>query len=183
MGVVSLFGRVLFCSIFVISALNRLLTVTHTVDPTMSFMEPKLAPLRNTLKGFIADNAYASELSSRTQFDVDLHLSSYNLNIAAIVLELLGSLLFIGGSRHGARMLLLHLMAVTPIMHNFYAIASTGSPEWQNEFVMFMKNFAMMGGLIMFLAEEGKNKRNPMLMRSSAPRTTGQAAYGIKKTL
>ena len=165
-----------------ISALNRLLTVTHAVDPTMSFMEPKLAPVRNSLKQYIGSNAAASELLfTRLKLDVDEHLSSYNLNIAAIVLELLGSLLFILGSRHGARMLLLHLMAVTPIMHNFYSISATGSPEWQNEFVMFMKNFAMMGGLIMFLAE--KTKSSPLLIRSSAPRTTGQSAYGMKKNL
>ena len=53
-------------------------------------------------------------------------------------------------------------------------IKKTGTDEWQNEFIMFMKNLSMMGGLLMFLSE----KRTAPLIRSSAPRT----AYGIKKS-
>ena len=64
-----------------------------------------------------------------------------------------------------------------PSLHRHHChsaiLSITGTDEWQNEFIMFMKNMSMMGGLLMFLAE----KRTAPLIRSSAPRT----AYGIKK--
>ena len=122
MGLIAVFGRVLFCSIFIISALNKLQTVTHVDDPTLLHIEPKVAPIRIALSTLISSNAYASQMAEKVKFDAEEHLSSYNLNLVAIALELFGSLLFLTGSKHGARLLLIHMMAVTPIMHNFYAV-------------------------------------------------------------
>ena len=64
----------------------------------------------------------SDNLQKKVKFDAEEHLSSYNLNLVAIALEIFGSLLFLTGSKHGARLLLIHMMAVTPIMHNFYAV-------------------------------------------------------------
>ena len=108
--------------------ISRSATVTHPDDATLKYIEPKLAPLRSALAAFVSENAYASQVAEKTKFDVETHLSSYNLNLISIGLEIVGSLLFLSGSKHGARLLLLHLMAVTPIMHNFYSLAPGTNP-------------------------------------------------------
>ena len=65
-------------------------------------------------------------------------LQAWNANVAVISLEVLGSFLFILGSRHGARLLMLALLGITPIMHDFYKL-EPGTADWNSEFVNFLK--------------------------------------------
>ena len=68
-----------------------------------------------------------------------------------------GVLLFIGGlsillgcePRIGVAALVLFYLGVTPVMHNFWA---AGPEHKQAELVNFMKNVALLGATLMFLA-------------------------------
>ena len=66
---------------------------------------------------------------------------------AAAVLELAGGLSLLLGfrARLGALALVLFLVPTTLIFHNFWAYQG---PEAQNQMIHFMKNLALMGGLL-----------------------------------
>lgn len=67
---------------------------------------------------------------------------------AALVIELVGGLTLLLGwhARLGAWLLFLYLIPTTGIMHNFWAY--TGE-EQQVQLVNFLKNLAIMGGLLL----------------------------------
>lgn len=76
------------------------------------------------------------------------------LLIGATVLELLGGLsLFLGyKTRFGALMLIVLLVPVTMVMHNFWELAD---PERKLQTTIFFKNLAILGGLLYVLSYGG----------------------------
>lgn len=71
--------------------------------------------------------------------------------IGAIVLEVVGGLSVIAGfkARWGALALIIFTIPATLMFHNFWAMP----PEQQQiQMIMFMKNIAIMGGLLMIMA-------------------------------
>jgi len=66
------------------------------------------------------------------------------------VLALAGALCLILGyrARLGAWMIVLFLAGVTPLMHNFWAVADPMARQMQ--FVMFVKNLSMLGAALFF---------------------------------
>ena len=68
---------------------------------------------------------------------------------AAGVLAIVGGLSILLGFRAkiGAWMVALFLLAVTPVMHNFWAVADPTLA--QTQFVNFMKNTSMLGGALL----------------------------------
>jgi putative oxidoreductase len=68
---------------------------------------------------------------------------------AAGVLALLGGLSILLGyrARIGAWMIAIFLLVVTPVMHNFWAVADPTMA--QTQFVNFMKNTSMLGGALL----------------------------------
>lgn len=73
------------------------------------------------------------------------------LLVFAVVIELLGALALLTGlmARSAALMLILYLIPVTAIMHNFWMVAP---PEATIQLIMALKNLAIMGGLFMVAA-------------------------------
>jgi putative oxidoreductase len=69
----------------------------------------------------------------------------------AIVLEIVGGLMVLLGlnARWGAVVLLVFLIPVTVIMHNFWALPEA---EQREQMINFMKNISIMGGLLMVVA-------------------------------
>lgn len=67
--------------------------------------------------------------------------------IAAAAVEILGGLSLLLGykTRLGALVLLLYLIPVTIIFHNFWALEGT---DRQEQLIMFLKNLAIFGGLL-----------------------------------
>jgi putative oxidoreductase len=67
------------------------------------------------------------------------------------ILLLLGGLSILLGLRPtiGVAILVLFYLGVTPMMHNFWA---AGPAEKQNQLINFMKNVALLGASLMFLA-------------------------------
>ena len=76
------------------------------------------------------------------------------LLVGAIAFEILGGLLVILGlwARFGALLLIIFLLAVTPIFHAFWKIPVEKVMERQNEMNNFMKNISILGGMLIILA-------------------------------
>jgi putative oxidoreductase len=70
--------------------------------------------------------------------------------VGAIVLELAGGLSVLLGfhARLGAALLILFLIPATLIFHNFWALQG---PEQQLQMIMFLKNVAILGGLLLIV--------------------------------
>jgi putative oxidoreductase len=68
---------------------------------------------------------------------------------AAGVLALAGGFSILLGYRAkiGAWLIVLFLLGITPVMHNFWAVADP--MMHQTQFIMFMKNLSMMGGALL----------------------------------
>ena len=73
------------------------------------------------------------------------------LLVLTIIIEIGAALMLIVGwqARLGAAALLLWMIPVTLVFHNFWAAAAD---QQQIEMIMFMKNLAMMGGLLYVMA-------------------------------
>ena len=72
---------------------------------------------------------------------------------SAIFLLIMGGLMVLFGYRStlGAIMLLLYWVPVTFIVHDFWN--STSNPELRVQSIMFMKNIAIIGGLLMLVGK------------------------------
>jgi uncharacterized membrane protein YphA (DoxX/SURF4 family) len=68
----------------------------------------------------------------------------------ATALELAGAILFVVDNALGARMLLMFLIPVTCIMHNFWDITTSEDLKIQ-EMIHFTKNLSLIGALLFYL--------------------------------
>jgi putative oxidoreductase len=88
------------------------------------------------------------------------YAASQGVPLASIVVPLSGVIALAGGlsillgyrARIGAWLIALFLAAVTPMMHNFWAVADPMMHQMQ--FIMFMKNLSMLGGAL-FMSQTG----------------------------
>lgn len=73
------------------------------------------------------------------------------LLVLTIIIELIGGLVIVFGwkARWGALAILLFLIPTTLIFHNFWAV---GPEEMRNQMNTFMKNIAIMGGMLYIMA-------------------------------
>lgn len=71
----------------------------------------------------------------------------------AIVFLLVGGVSLVVGykARLGATLLLVFLVLATYFFHNFWAF-DPETPEFQNQMIQFMKNLALMGAMLMVMA-------------------------------
>jgi putative oxidoreductase len=83
------------------------------------------------------------------------YAASQGVPLASIAVPLSGVLALAGGlsvllgyrAKIGAWLLIVFLAAVTPLMHNFWAV--TDPMMHQIQFIMFMKNVSMLGGALL----------------------------------
>jgi len=86
--------------------------------------------------------------------------ASQGVPLASISVPLSGVVALAGGlsillgyrARIGAWLIVLFLAAVTPMLHNFWAVADPMMHQMQ--FIMFMKNLSMLGGAL-FISQAG----------------------------
>lgn len=82
--------------------------------------------------------------------------ASQGVPFASVAVPLSGALALAGGlsillgyrAKIGAWLLVLFLLGVTPMLHNFWAVSDPVMHQMQ--FVMFMKNLSMLGGALFF---------------------------------
>jgi len=88
------------------------------------------------------------------------YAASQGVPFASIAVPLAGVIALAGGlsvllgyrARIGAWLIVLFLAAVTPMMHNFWAVADPTMHQMQ--FIMFLKNLSMLGGAL-FISQTG----------------------------
>jgi putative oxidoreductase len=82
------------------------------------------------------------------------YAASQGVPMASIIVPISGILAIAGGlsillgfrARLGAWLIVLFLVGVTPMMHNFWKV--TDPMMYQMQFIMFMKNMSMLGGAL-----------------------------------
>mmetsp|Transcript_32743 Transcript_32743/g.45442 ORF Transcript_32743/g.45442 Transcript_32743/m.45442 type:complete len:160 (-) Transcript_32743:194-673(-) len=146
-------GRALFALIFVGGFYNKYENFGTDGGSTIQYMSPKVSAVKTAIEVFA---------SAKTGSDFKIpNVEDKHLLMGAMFLEGAGALLYVFGSKLGARMLMLFLLIVTPIMHDFWNIADPKSSEYQMQLIMFLKNLAMFGSLMTYVAmkKESKAKR------------------------
>jgi len=142
-GFLTILGRIFMSVIFIASGVNKLLDWKNTengVTKILSDWSQRAADI-DALQGmFIQISPY-----------VDI------LVIVAIAFELIGGLMVLLGfyTRLGALILFLFMIPTTFLFHSFWYY---DDPAQKLQLVMFLKNFAIMGGLLYMMAYGSSTK-------------------------
>uniref|UniRef100_A0A0D9XK60 HR-like lesion-inducer n=1 Tax=Leersia perrieri TaxID=77586 RepID=A0A0D9XK60_9ORYZ len=156
MGFLSFAGRVLFAAAFLLSAYQEFNEFGVDGGPAAKALEPKL-------------NTVVANISTRTGLVVP-HIELKHVIGAMIALKGLGGLLFILSSSLGAYLLLLHLVFITPIVHDFYNY-DIESAEFVQLFTKFAQNCALVGALLFFLAMKNSIPKRQSNKKAPKPKT------------
>ncbi|XP_077226055.1 uncharacterized protein LOC143859237 [Tasmannia lanceolata] len=147
MGFTSFVGRVLFASVFILSAWQEFNEFGDDGGPAAKVFKPKF-------------DVFTNHVTS----NLGVHLPEIEIKhvvAAAIALKGIGGILFIFGSTLGAYLLVLHLAIASPILYDFYNY-DIEKPEFLQLFVKFTQNMALFGALLFFLGMKNSiPKRQP----------------------
>ncbi|KAL4590382.1 hypothetical protein LXL04_003311 [Taraxacum kok-saghyz] len=136
MAFISFLGRVLFVSVFVLSAWQEYNEFGNDGGSSAKALVPKFS-------------VFSKHVTTHTGFQVPEF--EIKLMVAgAIVLKGIGSFLFIFGSNIGAFLLILHQLIATPILYDFYNY-DVEKKEFVQLFIKFTQNLALLGGLMFFI--------------------------------
>ncbi|CAK9329172.1 unnamed protein product [Citrullus colocynthis] len=152
MAFISFVGRVLFVSVFVLSAWQEFNDFGTDGGPAVKYLKPKF-------------NVFTRNFEAHTGLDFP-KVEILHLVAGAIALKGLGSLLFIFNSSIGAFLLILHQAITTPILYDFYNY-DVEKKEFNQLFVKFTQNLALLGALLFFIGMKNSiprrqvGKKNP----------------------
>ncbi|XP_058748681.1 uncharacterized protein LOC131621670 [Vicia villosa] len=136
MAFASFLGRVLFASVFILSAYQEFHDYGVDGGPAAKAIRPKF-------------DAFITKVDSHVGFqlpEIDIKF----LVAGAIALKGVGGILFILGSSLGATLLLLHQLITAPILYDFYNY-DTEDREYIQLFIKFTQNLALFGALLFFI--------------------------------
>ncbi|KAL3626401.1 hypothetical protein CASFOL_029950 [Castilleja foliolosa] len=136
MGFVSFLGRVLFASIFILSAWQMYNDYGEDGGPAAKEWAPKLAIAKKSIDGIIGNN--------------DLHIDARAFVGACIFVKGLGGLLFVVGHSFGAFLLIYYLILTTPLLYDFYNYRIS-EPQFFGLLHDFLQCAALVGALLFFL--------------------------------
>jgi putative oxidoreductase len=160
--ILNFIGRLFLSVLFILSAVNKILDWQNT--------ERGLVALLCDWNGYVKIALLKSTLTS---------LMSWVPLILVIItaLELIGGLLILFGikTRLGAFLLILFFVPVTILFHHFWFLDGQAK---EIQYLMFLKNIAVLGGLFLVLAHGSKTKdKNKNLIEDEPsyvqPSTTG----------
>ncbi|KAB5545092.1 hypothetical protein DKX38_013204 [Salix brachista] len=157
MAFISFVGRVLFASVFILSAWQEFNEFGSDGGPAANLLAPKFL-------------SFSKHVSSHTGFQVPHFEMKYAI-AAAISVKAAGSLLFIFGSSIGAYLLLLHQLIVTPIVYDFYNY-DADTKEFNLHFAKFAQNLALFGALLFFIGMKNSIPRRQLKKRSPKSKTS-----------
>ncbi|XP_042062453.1 uncharacterized protein LOC121806470 [Salvia splendens] len=136
MGFFSFLGRVLFASIFILSAWQMFNEFGDDGGPAAEQWAPKLGLVKKYIDGIIGKNNF--------------HIDARTFVAASIFLNGFGGLLFVLGSSFGAYLLMYYLILTAPLMYDFYNYEA-GKPEFFRVLCEFLQCAALVGALLFFL--------------------------------
>ncbi|KAI3818750.1 hypothetical protein L1987_12567 [Smallanthus sonchifolius] len=156
MAFISFLGRVLFVSVFVLSAwqeFNEFGIDGGSAAKTLASKLPVFSEHFTTHMGFQVP-----------EFEIK------SLVAGAIALKGIGSLLFIFDNTIGAFLLILHQLIATPILYDFYNY-DTEKTEFTQLFVKFTENLALLGGLMFFIGMKSTSTRRRSVKNKKASKS------------
>ena len=129
--------------------------MTYSDQPTHTFTKVKASrlavPLGRTLFSLIFIMAGMNNFSSGTiayAAHAGVPMADIMVPISGVIAMVGGLSVMLGfGARIGAALLILFLVPVTLLMHNFWNVTDPAAAQLQ--MVMFMKNLSMLGGAIL----------------------------------
>ncbi|KAL3626402.1 hypothetical protein CASFOL_029951 [Castilleja foliolosa] len=139
MAFISFLGRLLFVSVFVLSAYQEFNEFGADGGPAAKILSPKF-------------NVFSKHVTAQTGFQIP-HVEMKHLILGAIALKALGSLLFVFGSSLGASILLLHQAISSPILYDFYNYEAD-KKEFTQLFVKFTQSGFAWGAAVLYRNEE-----------------------------
>ncbi|KAB2012131.1 hypothetical protein ES319_D09G067800v1 [Gossypium barbadense] len=154
MALVSFIGRVLFASVFILSAWQEFNEFGVDGGPAAKELRPKF-------------NVFSKTVSSHTGLQVPEFDIKYVV-AAAVAFKGVGSILFTFGSTIGAYLLVLHQLILTPIVYDFYNY-DTEKKEFGLLFTKFSQNLTLLGALLFFIGM--KNSIPTRQLKKKAPKT------------
>ena len=137
MGATATSGRVLFAFVFIASAVNKLSSLAEGSE-SLDSISPRLAVARHAL-------------ARKVGIDPLFFASDGSLVLVATLMELTGAVLFMADFALGAKLLMLFVLLVTPIMHPFWAAYPDAHTEKALDMIMFFKNTSLFGALLVYL--------------------------------
>ncbi|MBA0780178.1 hypothetical protein Gotri_004317 [Gossypium trilobum] len=154
MALVSFVGRVLFASVFILSAWQEFNEFGVDGGPAAKALKPKF-------------NVFSKTVTAHTgvevpEFDIKV------LVAAAVAFKGVGGILFIFGSTIGAYLLALQQVIITPILYDFYNY-DTEKKEFGLLFSKFSQNLALLGALLFFIGMKNSIPRRQL--KKKAPKT------------
>ncbi|XP_024962441.1 uncharacterized protein LOC112502690 [Cynara cardunculus var. scolymus] len=157
MAFVSFLGRVLFVSVFVLSAWQEFNEFGNDGGSAAKTLVPKFS-------------VFSKHVTAHTGFQVP-EFEIKILVAGAIALKGIGSLLFIFGSTIGAFLLILHQLIATPILYDFYNY-DVEKKEFSQLFIKFTQNLALLGGLMFFIGMKTSMPRRPLNKKKASKSKT-----------
>lgn len=136
MAFASFLGRVLFASVFILSAYQEFNDYGVDGGLAAKAIRPKF-------------DAFINKVDSQVGFNLP-EIDIKFLVAGAIALKGIGGILFILGSSLGAVLLLLHQLIATPILYDFYNYDNEDK-EYIQLFIKFTQNMALFGALLFFI--------------------------------
>ncbi|KAL7124065.1 hypothetical protein ABFS83_14G023600 [Erythranthe nasuta] len=155
MGFFSFLGRVLFASIFILSAWQMFNEFGDDGGPTTKEWAPKLATLKKSIDDIIGKNIF--------------HLDARTFVATCISLKGLGGLLFVLGSSYGAFLLISYLVLTTPMLYDFYNY-NFGEEEFFRLLQEFLQCAALVGALLFFLGMKNSLSRKQPRKKTLKPK-------------
>ncbi|XP_050220569.1 uncharacterized protein LOC126670786 [Mercurialis annua] len=136
MGFFSFLGRVLFASLFILSAWQMFNEFGEDGGPAAKELIPKLAIVKKHLSSTLGIGMP----------DIDPR------HLVAVILSLkgLGGFLFVFGTPFGAYLLLVHLAVSSPLLYDFYNY-DKDEPEFSTLLHQFLQSVALFGALLFFI--------------------------------
>ncbi|TKY51852.1 HR lesion-inducer [Spatholobus suberectus] len=136
MGFSSFLGRVLFASLFILSAWQMFNEFDASGGPIAKELIPKLTVVRRNL-------------SSK------LGVAIPDINVRPVIASIIflkgvGGILFVFGSTFGSYLLLFYLALSTPILYDFYNYRPN-NPEYNLLLNDFIQSTALFGALLFFI--------------------------------
>ncbi|KAJ4777286.1 HR-like lesion-inducing protein-like protein [Rhynchospora pubera] len=136
MSFVSFAGRVLFASVFLLSAYQEFNEFGTDGGPAAKALKPKFNILTKHINSHLGVALPPIDMK--------------HVIMATIALKGLGGLLFILSSTVGAYLLVLYLVFITPVVYDFYNYDSDTN-EFVQLFIKFNQNLALFGALLFFI--------------------------------
>ncbi|XP_071704063.1 uncharacterized protein [Rutidosis leptorrhynchoides] len=157
MGFVSFLGRVLFASLFILSAWQTFHDFGDNGGPAAKKIAPKVSSIYRFLTSTFGNGL--------PKIDVK------HIVVASMAIKGVGGILFVFCSSTGAYLLMYYLLFTTPILYDFYNYR-LHERKCQILLAEFLQNAALFGALLFFVEMKKSSPRKQLRKKPPKAKTT-----------